>query len=203
MNKLPTQDELLRYFKELSNWGKWGTNDQMGTLNYINDSVTLEATSMVQKGYKVSCSRPIEFIATPDAPNPPVHYMLESGDGLSSKSPEGDSKITSKPSQVAMDYIGMVFHGHSITHIDSLAHFFWKGKMYNDRPAYLISNSKGATVESVEIASTRTPVPSSIPRFFLMYGFKSSSCAYFTSASCRITGNNVANSTLVCLNPGV
>ena len=153
MNKLPTQKELLNYFNDLSNWGKWGDDDQMGTLNYINDSVRLNAASLLKNGHSVSCSRPIEFEYAPDTPNPPVHYMIESGDGLSSEYPFNDSKISAKPSQVAMDYIGMIFHGHSITHIDSLAHFFWNGKMYNNQPAYLISTSLGATTESVDLAS--------------------------------------------------
>ena len=30
-----------------------------------------------------------------------------------------------------MDYFGLIFHGHSVTHLDSLAHFFWDGSMYN------------------------------------------------------------------------
>src|SRR5439155_468176 len=42
--------------------------------------------------------------------------------------------------------------GHTNTHLDSLAHFFWAGKMYNGRPAHLVSTSLGATVESVEVA---------------------------------------------------
>jgi hypothetical protein len=46
----------------------------------------------------------------------------------------------------------MVFHGYAITHVDSLAHFFWEGKMYNGRPAHLVSTSLGATVESIELA---------------------------------------------------
>ena len=46
----------------------------------------------------------------------------------------------------------MAFHGYHITHIDSLAHFFWHGKMYNGRPPHLVSTGLGATVESVELA---------------------------------------------------
>jgi kynurenine formamidase len=45
-----------------------------------------------------------------------------------------------------------VFHGVSVTHVDSLAHFFWKGKTYNGRPAHLVSTSLGATVCSVVAA---------------------------------------------------
>ena len=46
----------------------------------------------------------------------------------------------------------MAFHGHTITHIDSLAHYFWEGKMFNNQPAYLVSTNLGATAESVELA---------------------------------------------------
>lgn len=153
MNKLPNKDDILNYFDELSNWGKWGDDDQLGTLNYLSNDLTKKSAQLVKKGYRVSCARPIDFEYAPDIPNPPVHYMVESGDGLTSAPDDPVSKISSKPSQVAMDYIGMIFHGHSITHIDSLAHFFWQGKMYNNQPAHLISTSLGATVESVELAS--------------------------------------------------
>jgi kynurenine formamidase len=153
MKKLPTEDEVLSYFDKLSNWGKWGDDDQLGTLNYINDEITRKATTLVKKGRKISCSRPIKFEQAPDITSPSVHYMLESGDGLTSEPGAKETKITSKSAQMAMEYIGMVFHGHSITHIDSLAHFFWKGKMYNNQPAHLISTSLGATSESVELAS--------------------------------------------------
>jgi kynurenine formamidase len=43
----------------------------------------------------------------------------------------------------------MVFHGVAVTHVDSLAHFFWNGKTYNGKPAHLVSTSLGATVCSV------------------------------------------------------
>ena len=46
----------------------------------------------------------------------------------------------------------MVFHGYTVTHVYSLAHFFWKGQMYNGRPAHLVSTNLGATSESIEVA---------------------------------------------------
>lgn len=73
--------------------------------------------------------------------------MLESGEGWAS----GD-KVTARASQAATEFFGMAFHGYHITHIDSLAHFFWQGKMYNGRPPHLVSTGLDATVESVEIA---------------------------------------------------
>ena len=35
MGTPPTQDEVLGYFDSLSNWGRWGDDDLLGTLNLI------------------------------------------------------------------------------------------------------------------------------------------------------------------------
>jgi len=147
METLPKEEEVLEYFNTLSNWGRWGNEDQMGTLNYLDEKKTLESAAMINEGVTVSCARPIVFDPSPDATGPAVHYMVESGEGW-----ETGDKITSRASQAATDYIGLVFHGYTVTHIDSLAHFFWKGKMYNGRPAHLVSTSMGATEESIELA---------------------------------------------------
>jgi kynurenine formamidase len=87
------------------------------------------------------------FEAAPDVPSPPLHFMVQSGEGWAS-----GEKVTARPTQSSADFIGMVFHGLAVTHIDSLAHFFWQGKLYNGRPAQLITTGEGATVESVELA---------------------------------------------------
>ena len=145
---IPTQDEVLGYFESLSNWGRWGEDDQLGTLNFLTPERTRRATSLVQEGRTISCARTVAFEASPDAVSPPIHYMVESGEGWAS----GD-KVTSRVAQGSTDFFGMIFHGYTITHIDSLAHFFWEGKMYNGRPAHLVSTSLGATVESVEVAA--------------------------------------------------
>ena len=142
----PTEQEVLGYFNSLSNWWRWGSEDQLGTLNFLTPEKTRRALSLVSEGVTVSCSRTISFESAPDIPVPPLHYMVESGEGWAS----GD-KVTSRPNQASSDFFGMVFHGFSITHLDSLAHFFWEGKMYNGLPAHLVSTSLGATVESVEL----------------------------------------------------
>ena len=119
----------------------------MGTLNFLSSKNTKRGVSLIQEGVTVSCARPVSFENTPDAVSTPVHYMIESGEGWDSP-----NKFTSRETQAATDYVGMVFHGHTVTHVDSLAHFFWKGRMYNDRPASMVSTNLGATVESIEIA---------------------------------------------------
>ena len=144
---IPTEETVLEYFSALSNWGRWGMEDQLGTLNFLTPEKTRRAVGLVREGVTISCARTIRYDAGPDSPAPPIHYMVESGEGWAS-----GEKVSSRRNQVSVDFFGMIFHGHTITHMDSLAHFFWEGKMYNGRPAHLVSTSLGATVESVELA---------------------------------------------------
>jgi len=54
--------------------------------------------------------------------------------------------------QAALEYVSMVYHGYHVTHLDSTAHFFWNGQMYNGRPSSLVSTNRGATVGSIDNA---------------------------------------------------
>ncbi len=144
---IPTEEEVLSYFKSLSNWGRWGDDDQLGAPNLITAEKTKRAIATVQEGTTVTMSRTVNFEASLDAPNPPVHFMVESGEGWAS----GD-KVTTRATGAASDYFGMIFHGFTITHVDSLAHFFWEGKTYNGNPAHMVATNQGATVCSVEEA---------------------------------------------------
>lgn len=142
----PSQDVLLNWMKnDLNNWGRWGEEDQKGTLNHLSSEKTLQALSLVTEGVTVSCARPVSFNASADVPRPPQHFMVSAGDTYR-KGETGDR-------QVAMDYFGMIFHGHTVTHIDSLAHFFWDGETYNGRPSSVVSTAEGATEFDVMAAS--------------------------------------------------
>ena len=142
----PSQDVLLNWMKnDLNNWGRWGADDQKGTLNHLSSEKTLQALSLVTEGVTVSCARPVSFNASADVPRPPQHFMVSAGDTYR-KGETGDR-------QVAMDYFGMIFHGHTVTHIDSLAHFFWDGETYNGRPSSVVSTAEGATEFDVMAAS--------------------------------------------------
>ena len=135
---IPSEEEVLGYFESLSNWGRWGDDDQLGTLNLLSQESTRRGFTTVSEHVAVSCARTVSYEPTLDAPKPALHFMTNSG--------EGDNP------RVAVDFFGMVFHGSTITHMDSLAHFFWKGQMYNGRPSHLVSTAEGATVESIDLA---------------------------------------------------
>lgn len=120
--QIPTEEEVLGYFRQLSNWGRWGPDDELGTPNLITPDKTRRALATVQEGVSVSLARDIVWDVAADVPNPPVHFMVESGEGWAS----GD-KVTGRPTAAATDYIGMIFHGYAVTHVDSLAHFLLGG----------------------------------------------------------------------------
>ena len=141
----PSQDDLLRWIHDdLNNWGRWGEDDERGTLNHLNPEMLKDALNLVEEGATVSCARPVGFEAAVDVPRPPQHYMIGSGDVY--RPGEGPDR------QVAIDYFGLVFHGHTVTHVDSLAHFFWDGKAYNGRPSSVVTVAEGATELDVTAA---------------------------------------------------
>jgi hypothetical protein len=53
---MSTQDDVLGYFDTLSNWGRWGEDDELGTLNHITDGVRLAEARAVRHGKSVSCA---------------------------------------------------------------------------------------------------------------------------------------------------
>jgi kynurenine formamidase len=127
-------EEFDRLFESLKNWGRWGPEDEKGTLNYLTPDKVRAAAALVRSGLSVSMSIPINTAAGPDNPNPAIHYMntthdvdVEAGEGL----------------RFATDFLGMQFHGDCHTHIDALCHIAYKGQLYNGRPASTVT-ARGA-----------------------------------------------------------
>ena len=147
MPEHPSADEVFTYFERLSNWGRWGTDDTRGTLNYVTPEVTLAAAGEIQLGRSVSCAWPITNQRQEgDLFGTPQRFMLNHGQGLADENRvlpphrrEGDRGFG------ASEYVGFVFHGLNITHLDALSHIFWDRKMYNDYPAELVTSQMGAT----------------------------------------------------------
>lgn len=112
-----TEKDVDRLVKELSNWGRWGKDDQLGALNLITPNKRLAAAKLVSKGISVSLARNVETVKALDNPDPFMHKMLRIGRGV-----EG---------QWAVDNYSVSYHGYAHTHMDALCHLFYKGKMYN------------------------------------------------------------------------
>jgi kynurenine formamidase len=126
--------------QRLSNWGRWGSDDELGTLNLITEKGRVAAAASVRTGQVVSLALPL----VADSPQVPGggrfnahHVMTETGtDALAAGGPCGYSD----------DAIAMSVHAH--THWDALSHVFHRGRMFNDRSAALVS-ARGAAVNDI------------------------------------------------------
>jgi kynurenine formamidase len=107
-------------FEKLSNWGRWGKDDERGALNFITDAKRAAAAKLAQTGQVVSMALPLATIPAADNPAPVTHLMVQAG---------FDSKEMDLP--YAGDYFAIAPHGMANTHLDALCHVFWENKMYN------------------------------------------------------------------------
>jgi kynurenine formamidase len=142
----PTESDVLGYLETLSNWGRWGADDQLGTLNHVTPEKRRQAAALVSEGVSVSCAWDIETTPQPDhAMGTPQRHMVGTGEGLLDPDrPGGPAKFGG-----AMEFIGLVYHGFSVTHLDGLCHIFWEGKMYNGVPAAKVTAGQGATHHAI------------------------------------------------------
>ena len=115
-----TPSDVKGMFEKLSNWGRWGKEDQRGALNFITNQKRAAAARLVQTGESVSMALPLATIPAPDNPTPVTHLMVQAG---------ADSHEQALP--YSGDYFAIAPHGMANTHIDALCHVFWQNKMYN------------------------------------------------------------------------
>ncbi len=137
---IPTAEELDALFDQLSNWTRWGTDDQRGTLNFLTDERRVAATRLVSTGEAISLAHDLATEPMPDHPHPVQHHMLASGDARDSNGIEGY--------EAARDHLSLDVHGLWTTHLDALSHMFVRGQMYGGRPASEV-RSDGARSNTV------------------------------------------------------
>ncbi len=116
-----TRADFEQYFKELSNWNRWGKDDQMGAVNLITPAKRKQAASVVKEGFSVSLARTAEMEKAVDNPQPIVRQVTRPGNN---QNPRTDTASSA-------DTFFISYHGYAHTHMDSLCHFFYKGQMYN------------------------------------------------------------------------
>ncbi len=111
-----SQEEVNGWFETLSNWGRWGNDDQLGTVNLITTESRVAAAQLVETGVSVSMAHPILTDEAADNFNPYDHRM---------------TSIGSSPGPWSGDFIGVSYHGYAHSHLDALCHRFQFGTMYN------------------------------------------------------------------------
>jgi len=112
--------------EEVSNWGRWGDKDQLGTLNLITADKRVAASKLVKTGQVASLALPLN--KTKDAVNqdPFIHEPF-----IFPASPEIPAEVHP---EAAGDNFSVAYHGFAHSHLDAVSHFAYKGKMYNGFP---------------------------------------------------------------------
>ena len=126
-----SEADVLGYMQTLSNWGRWGPDDELGTLNFITPEKRAAAAQATHSGRIVSLAHDLNTRTQPNNPRPAVHLMLL------------QTAISG-----SADFLGVAFHGYATSHIDALCHVAWEGKTYNNRPVSEIAPT-GAPHNSV------------------------------------------------------
>src|SRR5512140_2844574 len=136
--------------KKLNNWGRWGKDDQSGTLNHVTPEDIVKAASLIRTGKAFALGIPLDR----EGPQNglfggrfnPLHQMLATGtDAIAGQ--QDWNKI-----RYADDTIMLCVQGAS--HWDALGHVFYEDKAYNGHDAKLI-DSRGLSVLGIEHSKSK------------------------------------------------
>jgi kynurenine formamidase len=130
-----TKADIDRWMTEFSNWGRWGKDDQLGTLNLITPAKRREAAALVKEGYTISMAHNVLTDKAIDNEDPFVHTMLPRTGGFQ------------------LDNYSVSYHGMGQTHLDAFCHASYQGKLFNGFPVDQIT-AEGCLKDSVISAKT-------------------------------------------------
>ena len=142
-----SEETLRKLAMQVRNWGRWGPNDEIGTLNFITPDAIAAACRLATAGNVFALGIPLQREGPQSGTRQrfnPIHAMFRDG---------GDRPRT--PADVAemQGYGGsddwIVMPLQSVTQWDSLAHIFYDGKMWNGYSADLVT-STGAAKNSID-----------------------------------------------------
>ena len=108
-----------RAYGQETNWGKWGPDDEIGTLNYITPEVILHAATLVKQGKVINLGLPVE----------PGHPTGGARRGRIYRYMTSTAQGAGNAPGFAEDHLFAPIHGP--THWDGLGHIFGDGKLYN------------------------------------------------------------------------
>jgi len=131
-----TSAQFDAWMAEISNWGRWGDDDELGSLNLITPAKRKAAAALVADGVSVSLALELDKTKTELNANPFEHEL---------------TVVKADGHEAAVDTYTMNYHGYAYSHMDGLTHFGYQGKMYNGVPMTTLKPS-GAEKLGIENA---------------------------------------------------
>lgn len=146
---MPLPQEFHDIAARVNNWGRWGPDDEIGTLNLITTQVVREAAACIRSGRRIPLALPLrqDGVQTGVIPGRvnPLHTMTAVNHEIF-----GPGTVATSDDAVTMGL-------QSATHWDGLAHVSHSGRLYNNRPAGTVTAHLGAAALGIERA---TPIVS-------------------------------------------
>lgn len=127
--------DVERIMASVSNWGRWGKQDQLGALNLITAEKRRAAAALVTSGISISLARDV-IKQRIGVSAPFEHRMIETGFTVGAVS--------------SSDVYSVQYHGYTQTHFDALCHIFYKGEMYNGFPQRDVTEQGAKTLSVIE-----------------------------------------------------
>src|SRR5687768_18401104 len=124
-NRSPANaDQFDQLFQQVKNWGRWGAEDQLGTVNLITDAKRKQAIALARSGLTVSLvHNPLLDKAEDNAL--PFEHTMNTG--------------------FTTDTYRVSYHGYSHSHLDALCHILYKNQTYNGYARDVVNTAKGCT----------------------------------------------------------
>jgi kynurenine formamidase len=143
---LPAEQAIAEAAARYRNWGRWGPDDVLGTVNFIDDAKRREAAGLVRRGVSMSLSQSFDM----DGPQNgwrrrtnPVHTMLDTGTDAALDNQGFPHGIGGADDVVFMPL-------QCSTQWDGLGHIFDHGMAWNGRRAQDVVTSDGDLVTGIE-----------------------------------------------------
>lgn len=134
--------EFHEIAKRVNNWGRWGEDDEIGTLNLITDEVVRQAAACVRSGRRVPLALPLQQDGVQTGVIPgrvnPLHVMVQINQEIFG------------PGTVACSDDAVTMGLQAATHWDALTHVSHSGKLYNGRPADTVTAHGGAAFGGID-----------------------------------------------------
>src|SRR5262245_39111228 len=122
-------EEFDQLFQQVKNWGRWGAEDQLGSVNLITAAKRKQALSLAKTGQTVSLvHNPLTDKADDNAS--PFEHTMNPG--------------------FSTDTYRVSYHGYAHSHMDALCHILYKDQTYNGYARAVVNTDKGCTKLSID-----------------------------------------------------
>jgi kynurenine formamidase len=134
---MPLPPEFHDLAKKVNNWGRWGPDDELGTLNLVTPDVVRKAVATIERGHALTLGLPLSLDGPQTGAIPgrlnPLRTMVAI-----------NTPLTGDPSQFCFSDDVVVMGLQAATHWDALAHVSYDGRLYNGFAASTVTASGAA-----------------------------------------------------------